>query len=454
MAKKRDISQLQHTRITFPRGGKVVVLDTGAVIGAEAEAMLQALHSRSVGGLEHHLTVLASEGPERFMEKFYIGYGHSSIGDCGTATLFIEGVSMLAAKAYQDNPLYSGQEASTRYVDFSKQAFMDPTGTTRGRALQELQRAFYITAQEPTKEYLRIQHPLKEGENKELYEKAIVARAFDVTRSLLPAGATTNLAWHTNLRQAADKLLFLRHHPLQELREEALATELALLKHFPNSFGQERVPSTEQYQDLLATHYYYFDQVCPTEPRVDLRGIDREELKRFEELFQKRPPKIGLPFWLGQTGQLTAEFQLDFGSYRDIQRHRAINQRMPLLTTKLGFNSWYRENLPEEIRDKLDNHLEAVQKGVQDFGVSELEAQYFIPMGYNVANKFTGTLPGAVYMVELRDSRFVHPTLQRVAHSIAEQIRDGLGILLHTDGEPNRFDIQRGAQDIVRKNES
>jgi hypothetical protein len=32
---------------------------------------------------------------------------------------------MLVAKAIQDNKLYSGQEASTRYVDFSKQKFIN-----------------------------------------------------------------------------------------------------------------------------------------------------------------------------------------------------------------------------------------------------------------------------------------------------------------------------------------
>jgi hypothetical protein len=30
---------------------------------------------------------------------------------------------MLGAKAIQDSKLYNGQEASTRYVDFSKQKF-------------------------------------------------------------------------------------------------------------------------------------------------------------------------------------------------------------------------------------------------------------------------------------------------------------------------------------------
>src|SRR5690606_20868731 len=122
-------------------------LDTGAVIDAEAEAMLQALHSRSTGGLRSHLEVLAEKGADNFMEKFYVGYGHHSIGDCGDTTIFVEGVSLPAVKAVQDNPLFRGQESSTRYLDFSRQPFIDPTGTDAGRRLLERQRQFYIDAQ-------------------------------------------------------------------------------------------------------------------------------------------------------------------------------------------------------------------------------------------------------------------------------------------------------------------
>jgi thymidylate synthase ThyX len=51
------------------------------------------------------------------METFYVGYGHASIADCGSTTIFIEGISILADKAIQDWQLYSGQETSTRYID-------------------------------------------------------------------------------------------------------------------------------------------------------------------------------------------------------------------------------------------------------------------------------------------------------------------------------------------------
>src|SRR3989339_311721 len=188
-----NIDNLKHSQIQIKDGGKIIVLDTGAVIGPEAEAMLQALHSRSVGGLQSHLKILSEKGPDNFMKNFYVGYGHKSIGDCGTASLFIEGISMLAAKAIQDWPLYSGQESSTRYIDFQIQPFKNPIGTKTGEGILEAYRKFYIEAMEPTVEYLKQQFPIQKREKEDIYKKAIDARSFDILRGFLPAGSTTNI---------------------------------------------------------------------------------------------------------------------------------------------------------------------------------------------------------------------------------------------------------------------
>jgi thymidylate synthase ThyX len=449
----KGLSELVHTSVDLPRGGEVIVLDTGAVITAEAEAMLQALHSRSVGGLRSHLEILSKKGPDRFMQSFYVGYGHKSIGDCGTTTVFIEGVSMLAAKAIQDSALYCGQEASTRYIDFSTQRFVDPTVTKVGNDLLEKQRKFYLAAQDPTRTKLMELHPQGPKERDTLYQKAIKARGFDITRSLLPAGVSTNLAWHTSLRQAADRMLFLRHHPLTEVREIAASLEEALNKHHLNSFGHKKYEESEAYQDLIAALYLYHDPLSPVRPVVDLSKIDRKELDLYRALFDARPKKTELPKYLAQIGTVDARFQIDFGSFRDIQRHRAIVQRMPLLTAELGFNQWYTDNMPEEVGATLQAHLGEVVRQVEIFGLSPEEAQYFLPMGYNTSNRFTGDLPATVYMVELRDSRFVHPTLQAIAHKIGITLSEELGIPLHVDSTPNRFDVRRGEQDIVLRSE-
>ncbi len=448
----KSIEDLKHVKRGVKGGGQVYVLDTGAVISAEDEAMLQALHSRSIGGFEDHLTSLQNRGSEGFMKNFYVGYGHKSIGDCGTTTLFVEGVSMLVAKAIQDSQLYSGQESSTRYIDFRNQPFKNPLGTPEGDALLESQRSFFVSALEPTISYLRKENPISEGESQSQYDKAINARAFDITRGFLPAGASTNLAWHSNLRQIGDKLLFLRHHPLAEARAVAQAIEEAVLEAHPNSFSKKRYPATEKYQDVIAKHYFHHDPNTPANVEI-ASNIDMSVLEAHRELLATRPEKTELPKYLSSAGTLEAKFPLDFGSYRDLQRQRSINQRMPLLTTDLGFNRWYIDNLPESVRTRAEDFLGGLEKSLDRLDCSSEDKQCFVPMGYNTSNQISGDLPAMVYVTELRATRFVHPTLRSVARDIGGYIQSELGVPLHIDEIPDRFEIERGKHDITLKGE-
>ena len=447
-----NLENLKHSKIPIAGGGVVIVLDTGSVIGPESAAMLQALHSRSIGGLESHLKILSEKGPDNFMKNFYVGYGHKSIGDCGTASLFIEGVSMLAAKAIQDWALYSGQESSTRYIDFQVQPFKNPNGTTEGEEILEAYRKFYIEALEPTKEYLKKQFPISEGEKEGIYIKAIAARAFDILRGFLPAGSTTNLAWHTNLRQAADKIAIIRHHPLLEVRNIAEAVEAALIMAFPNSFGHKRYEETENYNKYWMTEDYYYHNKNSPAFEVTNNSVNTALLPK--DILEKRPPKTELPRHLAEAGTLQFEFLLDFGSFRDLQRHRAVIQRMPLLTTEIGFEKWYIEELPEELKSKAEEFLKKQEGKIKNLKVSKEEKQYYISMGHNISNRLTASIPPLVYLAELRATRFVHPTLRAKAKMMADTLSElfgKFGLVMHLDAEIDRFDIKRGEHDIVLK---
>jgi len=435
-------------------GGFVLVLNNEAKIDAQAEAMLQALHSRSTGGIYHHLKILEEKGAQNFMQQFYVGYGHKSIGDCGSATVFVEGVSMLAAKAIQDWRLYSGQEASTRYVDFSKQAFLNPIGSIEGEKNQEDWRAFYLAAQTPVQEHLKKQFPRKNEEDEKIYDKAIVARAFDITRSFLPAGATTNVAWRMNFRQFADQLMLLRHHPLEEVRDIAEKTEAALKDAYPSSFCQERFEKTEKYnRDWMQNDYYYANDKAQDFALLK-NGIELKDLERYKKLIQNRPFKTELPPMIAECGMMQYEFLLDFGSFRDLQRHRAIVQRMPLLTRKHGFNDWYLNALPQELKTKTQEFIKNQEEAIAKLEVTDEIKQYYTAMGYNVPCRISGDLKALIYLVELRSTRFVHPTLVRQMLKIIVSLKEiftDIGLVIHTDDEPNRFDIRRGEHDIVMK---
>lgn len=450
----KNLDDITHIETPVAGGGTVLVLNTGATIDPEAAAMLGALHSRSIGGIHSHLKVLAEKGAENFMSKFYVGYGHKSIGDMASITVFVEGVSLLAAKALQDSRLYNGQEASTRYIDFTKQAFVDPAGTEASHTLLESMRSFYLHGLEVLPEYLKTKYPAAAGEAEGIYNKAILARAFDIMRSFLPAAASTNLAWHGPVRVIGDRIPILRHHPLAEVRAIADALETALLKAHPNSFSNKRYDGTEAYLAKAIPALTYWDPSSAKECALVRDTIDRDYLAQYREVLASRPPKTELPKMLDDAGELQFEYLLDFGSYRDIQRHRAVAQRMPLLTTKHGFGSWYLEEMPEGLRSEAEKEIARLTKDIAALKQSPEVAQYYTPIGFLTANRITGSLPALTYLLELRSGTTVHPTLRVLAQKMAQRMEEKLadtGLVMHIDYSDTRFDSKRGTQDIVMK---
>lgn len=422
-------------------------------------AMMQALYSRSAASVSEHVEKVKASGSGKFMERYYVGYGHASIADCGSTTIFIEGVSMLVAKAIQDWPLYSGQETSSRYIDMSKQEIVDPIGTKQSRAVLAKWMKFYVTSQAAVEKHLRAKYPRKPDEDEKTYDRAIMARIFDILRGFLPAGVTTQLSWHTNLRQAHDKLAILRYHPLAEVRAVAEQIHKQLREKYPQSFGHLQYAEQESYRSYIARDYTYMTR---PNPKLSVKNnflartnIKPAELAEYAKLTGKRPMKTGLPVFLADLGNVTFEFLLDFGSFRDIQRHRNGTCRMPLLTTKYGFQTWYLDQLPADLakkaRELIKEQMAAI-KMLKTPSVTPEILQYYVAMGFNVSCKVTYGLPAAVYTMELRSGKLVHPTLRKVAHNMHAALKKMFPkLVLHADLDLDDWDIRRGAQDIKEK---
>ena len=289
----------------------------------EDTAMMQALYSRSSASVAEHVDQVKKTGSGKFMEKFYVGYGHASIADCGSTTIFIEGVSMLVAKAIQDWPLYSGQETSSRYIDMSQQVIVDPVGTALSRTVLDSWMAFYTNNQTAVQEHLRIKYPKRADEDEGGYDRAIKARTFDILRGFLPAGVTTQLSWHTNLRQAYDKLALLHHWPLPEVRAVANGIHNLLRERYGHSFSHKLYDDQEKYRQLIGgKHTYFINKKYPGDFRATT-NIRYHDLLKYRELLTARPARTNLPHFLAECGLCTFEFLLDFGSFRDIHRHAA-----------------------------------------------------------------------------------------------------------------------------------
>lgn len=416
-------------------------------------AMMQALYSRSPLSVVEHVEKVKQSGSGSFMEKFYVGYGHASIADCGSTTIFIEQISILADKAIQDWPLYSGQETSTRYIDMSKQPIIDPLGTAESKTILDKWMSFYINNQEEVQKFLMEKYPRKEGEEEGMYVKAIKARSFDIMRGFLPAGIATQLSWHTNLRQAWDKLCWLRYNPLPEVKEIANTILSKLKERYPQSFSHPLIDEQENYRENTAKKYNFYYSENPTAQFSYKTNIKNEELNKYADIIKNRPLKTGLPHFLTELGNVTFDIHLDYGSFRDLHRHRNGVCRMPLLTTNLGFNNWYLEQLPDDLRAVAGKLINEQVEAINKLDASPEIKQYYIALGFNATCRVSYGLPATVYVAELRSGKAVHPTLRQVAHKMYHALKEMFPeLVLHCDLDLDDWDVRRGLQDITIKN--
>lgn len=419
----------------------------------EANAMALAMYSRDPQSFDVHLETVNRVGPEKFMAQYYVGYGHKSIGDCGTTTICAENVSMLCAKAIQQWALYNGQEASTRYIDMGTQEILNPLGTKAGKEIQDEWMRIYKYLLSVLTPHLKEKFPMEEGGNPKVYERAINAKAFDIARSFLPAGATTYVGWHTNLRQAVDHLMELRNHPLPEIRDVADEISTELHKKYPSSGFDKHYEKTEKYINTYMDKYVYL------EPETKLRknftvtnNLNIKAIQKYKDLLTSRPPKTELPVFLKRYGSFTFQFLLDFGSFRDLQRHRSGNILMPPLTTKYGFHKWYLEQIPKKYRTEVLNVIKKQTQKIKALKCDDKIKQYYTAMGFNVMCGCTFDLPAATYLAELRSGQTVHPTLRVIAQEIGRSIQKLFPkIALYCDFSPDVWTSKRGTQTIEKK---
>ena len=318
------------------------------------------------------------------------------------------------------------------------------------------------------------------------YEKiwlnALNARAFDSARALLPIGTTTLLSWTTSLRAARDHLRRLKHHPLPEVRETARAIFAGLLAKYPHSFNGDELDLTDTPRDAYATRFAarthfvsaenltrQFDltteeqekiaqgSVIARRDAVDLKGLNRNET----DLLAARPENAALPWRLESYGRYNFLFLLDFGSFRDLQRHRNGVCQIPLIEGQFGLNPWYvqqwSEHLaPEEVaqltRD-IDAQFDAIRTlSVQGVPATPELTQYLYPMGMQVLVHASYSVPETVYVGELRSGKTVHPSLRPIAQKMLETLEQDIPSLkLYGDRDAESWSAKRGEQTIASK---
>lgn len=432
---------------------------------AEDNAMLGSLYSRSVDSVTEHLKKVEKAGSGKFMSQYYLGYGHASIAELGFTTIYLEGISMLAAKAIEDSRLFKGQESSSRYIDFSTQPFVFPEGFDE---LEHAYRDFYVEGLRVLREELPNLFPKEVDTPDAQYQRAIDAKAFDILRGFLPCGATTNVAWVTDLRTAKEHLELLFFHPFKEISDLAEQTYSLLKAEYPNSFedyiGAKTLAGTEEEIELRSNWHNFYG--CDQDPLGDRPFELMDTIEQFDAwahypIMRPTSTKV-IPSIRRVRPKHTIDNSLvhleitttiDFGSFRDLQRHRGgyCSNEVPSINF---FADWYMYNLPESMKEKAYSLFSKVVAAHEALPLEdETMISYMLPMGCTVDVVMYYSLTQAIYVAELRSSKMVHPTLRSFAQRLASYINDLniQGAQCFADFSASEWDVRRGAQTILEK---
>lgn len=432
----------------------------------------------------------AREKARAFHEKWVIGYGHSSVAEHAVVHVAVEDVSILASKRIEDARLASFTEKSTRYVPFDTRRFHTPAVFSGGAAgaayaagIQALM-STYDELMEPLVAHFMATIPVRPGQTEKGHQAACRAQACDVLRYLLPAATHTNLGMTVNARALEGLLIKLLSHPLEEARavgaeikREAQKIVPTLIKYAePSAYRAETEPAMR----ALAAHWWPADPAAAVAPPAPASGVrlvrhdadadtrvaaailyvaaDRpadEVWRRVQAMspderlaliaaYLERRGKFDAPLRALEATDYLFEVVVDYGAYRDIQRHRMAGQYPQPLTPALGH-----EQPPvlaaAGMAAAYERAIEAAAAAWRQLGGDHPDAaQYVLPLACRTRLLMQMNLRELHHFIPLRSARQGHRSYRRIAqqmHAALAAAQPGLAAQIRVD--TGDYDLSR-----------
>ncbi|MBL8073093.1 MAG: FAD-dependent thymidylate synthase [Nitrospira sp.] len=465
-------------------GRRVLAL---APMPPEKSAYALARYSRSPDSIEQSIRWVHGHSSGKFWEQFYFDYGHASIADLGHVIICFEEISELAAIRLEDEPLWDGQAKSSRYQSFASDRWFVP-GRIRGSETEALYEGIlrslgdvYRLLHEPLKQFLAEREPRPESMKQADYDRTIAARAFDVTRYLLPLAAKTNVGQVVSIRTLEKQITRLLSSQLPELRaigedlkdacqrqpvnlwgelcgqsaalNDPLAPTLSrhakanayqetvyadLARHAkealrgtgldqPGSWGAvesvELIDSHHPLDEIVTTLLYRVSQA----PYRKILAVvsewsEKEKQATIEVATRQRGPYDELIKEFRSGYAFIFDILMDIGAWRDMHRHRRCQQVQQNFTTVHGYDvpqSLVDAGLDQEYRQAMG----AVQQDIESLRKKDQEASlYAIPFGFKVRCLFKMDYAEAEYIAKLRSGVKGHWSYRTVAWQMKQQL--------------------------------
>ena len=289
------------------------------------------------------------------------------------------------------------------------------------------------------------------------YKNDIKTKACDVTRVLLPAATLTNIGIFGNGRFFQGLLSHLYTLDAFEMNDIAARAHTALntvmpryvkrasrsyylhsvdenMKDLSNSIFSSVTPDNDEdvvlldnpkndkeYMDFLLAVMLYKYSLCPMR---QIRSVisklpDERKIEIFNTYICNRENRRNRPGRALEFGYpLTFDLTLDYGDYRDLERHRILTQERQMLTPDIDF----------VISDEIDavgfrgRVNEAVERSAELYNLLKkdfpYEAQYAVLLGFKIRWMVGMNPREAMHMLELRTGKQGHPRYRAMCQSM------------------------------------
>lgn len=438
---------------------------------------------------------------EQLYQRVFVEYGDDSVAQLGAVHLACEQASNLLTKVLERGRLMSYLEQSTRYLAYDERVqgryryHRPPTvmnSSAGTRYVGEIDAMFdaYGDMVRHMTAWLTEHHDGAAGDQGAggdlARRRAIRAQAFDSARGLLPAASLSNVGIFGSGQGYEALLLRMRSHPLPEARSygDLMLTELrkvipsflrrvdqtdrgvvwsnymeanhAAMEEFAaDLFADEPAEPTAEVvlhdwdpdgeSKMLAAMLFPYSDVG--EAQIAARVESMTDAQRLELVRRYAGERVNRRHRPGRAlERIDYRFEVlgDYGSFRDLQRHRLLTIEWQPLSPRHGFS------VPplidaagqgELYDDVMERSADLYDSLADDVG--PLEASYAVAMAYRVRYSMQFNAREAMHMIELRSQPQGHSDYRRIVTEMYRQIADVAGhraiaeMLTHVDLSPD-----------------
>jgi len=461
-------------------------------IPQEVLATLLAYASRSPNTFkENLLTMLTEEGMEwaipinecfdtdkaqEFHEKWTLRFGHNSIKKFANIAFACDNISILATKVLEDTRFASFIEKSTRYRSFETYGSnyyipSDAPSPVQLKIAEACDLLFGVYA----KWFPKVVERLKEWYPKKKHA-FLAPKVCDILRYLLPLASNTCVGGVANALAYTDMCTKLLSHDMEECKDlgKALLREgkevcPTLLNHArrsryrtfsrnslnaiytqePELFIDPEIYAYENSNKAMLVEYpstlaplfksllYRFSGVVYDKLEVPEREWERILLASIDE--RENHDSLLREF---ETLNFTFEITMDYGAYRDLQRHNITMQLPQLFSPYLGYEEYkYLKDIDPELERDYRQVMDHVMKCYQSISIIDKHtAQYCLPLAYRQRLIYQCNLRELAYIIKLRSTQAGHWSYRNIVQQMYDKVVQQYPILktvLDCDFEPS-----------------